>query len=72
MLYRYEAKFNTHTGRYDIMEVVIQEDGTDYLRNGHRMVRQVISMDTQQWLRFTYTIEGADEEQFLYEDAHNG
>jgi len=75
LLYRYEAFFNTHTGRHNILEVAVQEDGTDYRVNGARMVRQVVSMSTQQWLSFTYTVEGADEQQFVYEDAqvtHNG
>jgi hypothetical protein len=67
LLYRYEAIFNPGTQRYEIMEVVVQEDGTDYHVNGSLMVRKVISMDTQQWLRFTYTIEGADEECYMYE-----
>ena len=67
MLYRYEAIFNTYTGRYEILEVAVQEDGTDLRVNGSRMVRQVVSMDTQQWLHFTYSVEGADEECFQYE-----
>jgi hypothetical protein len=69
LLYRYEAIFNTYTGRFEILEIAVQEDGFDYRVNGSRMVRQVMSMSTQQWLSFTYTVEGADEQQFVYEDA---
>ena len=75
MQYRYEAIFNTHTGQYEILEIAVQEDGTDYRVNGERMVRQVMSMSTEQWLRFTYTVDGAEDTRTIHEDTqvtHNG
>ena len=75
MRFTYELNFNTHTGRYEILEVAVQEDGTDYRVNGERMVRQVMSMSTEQWLRFTYTVDGAEDTRTIHEDTqvtHNG
>jgi hypothetical protein len=55
MKMRYELKFNTDTTRYEIVEIAIEEDGNDVRVNGHRMVRQVITMSPQEWDMFTYT-----------------
>ncbi len=62
---RYELRFNTDTGLYEIWEIA-----TSGLLMGQEKV--VVDMTPYEWNQFTYTVDGAEDTRTIHEDAHNG
>ena len=65
---RYELRFNTDTGLYEIWEIT-----TSGLNMGEE--KMVVPMTSHQWNQFTYTVDGAEDTRTIHEDTqviHNG
>ena len=63
----YELEFNTQSGCYEIIGVTYHV--------GVKRTHRVVSMTPKQSLRFTYTVDGAEDTRTIHEDTqvtHNG
>ena len=79
----YKLEFNTQAGCYEIIGIVTNPDGSDYCMRceedgcdtPHLSTHRVVSMTPEQRLRFTYTVDGAEDTRTIHEDTqvtHNG
>ena len=62
---RYELRFNTDTGLYEIWEITT----IGLLREEEKVV---VDMTPYEWNQFTYTVDYAEDTRTIHEDAHNG